>query len=434
MNFMEIITASVFLSPSEYAYACAIGRLPATPKTSLSISLVLQYTRESNTKMIAKIFLVALAFFIGESAAQKSPGAIVVHPPTYSTASTGQTVRMTCAAYGIPTPSITWTRVTTDLAAKLADSNSGYKKYDQTVTVNGTVFAVSVLEICDVGITETDEFTCSADNGISGVGVASGEAKFFLSVTGSASEPPAVIVRPPTDGATVDYGSTIEAVCVAYGNPIPTITWAKGGCTDMSCNDNAKVFNEVVTYSDVSFRKSILQLCNVSESDVGSYSCSAMNGIGGEGVAPSSFSWWLGVNPRPVSSSSSSSSVVVPTTSCPVVTSAGGRGTTTAVSPTVGRQFSDIASERSYQVVVGIETVAIVVLLVAIVVIVLIAVKTRSKPQQKAEIAGPPKNPQLYSVENPIHDDHGDDGIDDDHKDSDTMTYADLAKKMEAES
>ena len=241
--------------------------------------------------MIPQAFLVALIFVFSQTAAQTAPGAIVVHPPTYSTASTGQTVRMTCAAYGTPTPSISWSRASGNLASKLSNINSGFTKYDKTVTVNDTDFVVSVLEICGVSTVDTDEYMCTADNGISGIGVASPDAKFFLSVTGAASEPPAVIVRPPSEGATVDYGSTIEAVCVAYGNPIPTISWAKDGCSDMSCAPNANIFDEIVTYGEVSFRKSIFQLCNVTEMNNGMYTCSATNGIGGEGVAPKQFSW-----------------------------------------------------------------------------------------------------------------------------------------------
>ena len=334
---------------------------------------------------------------------------------------------MTCAAYGKPTPSITWSRASGNLASKLSDSNSGYKKYDKIVTVNDTDFIVSVLEICGVSIVDTDEYMCTADNGISGIGVASADAKFFLSVTGAASEPPAVIVRPPSEGATVDYGSTIEAVCVAYGNPIPTISWAKDGCSDMSCAPNANIFNEIVTYGDVSFRKSIFQLCNVSEMNNGMYTCSATNGIGGEGVAAKKFSWPFAVNPKPMSTMSSSTIVVAPTTSCPAMVSTASTSASTAVDPTVGRITSD-SSERTYQVVAGIEAAVIIILLVLVLIVIIIAVRSRQSPsKQKADILMPPD--PVVAVENPIHQDE-----DLDEKDTDTMTYADLAKKMEAES
>ena len=396
--------------------------------------------------MIVAVVFLTISLFIGNNEAQNSPAAVIVHPPTYSTASEGQTVRMTCAAYGVPVPTISWSRATEDVAAKLADSSSGYKKYDKMVTVNGTDFKVSVLEICGVALSETDEFICSADNGVSGIGIASDEARFFLSVTGSASEPPSVVVRPPSD-TTVDYGSTVEAVCIAYGNPVPTITWNKDGCSDISCITNAKMFSEVVTYGDVSFRKSTLQLCNVDESNTGSYSCSASNGIGGVGVAPGSYSWQLTVNPKPVPTTTSTEAPTIATTSCPDVrvdtgttSTISGRSRSSSMldsssSPTEGAsgRFRNVADERTYQAVVGIETVAIAILLVIATVAIIAAISlSRNKPKQLAEIAVPPKDPRVQSVENPIHgEEYEDDQV---AADADTMTYADLAKKMEAES
>ena len=398
--------------------------------------------------MIVAVVFLTISLFIGNNEAQNSPAAVIVHPPTYSTASEGQTVRMTCAAYGVPVPTISWSRATEDVAAKLADSSSGYKKYDKMVTVNGTDFKVSVLEICGVALSETDEFICSADNGVSGIGIASDEARFFLSVTGSSSEPPSVVVRPPSD-TTVDYGSTVEAVCIAYGNPVPTITWNKDGCSDISCITNAKMFSEVVTYGDVSFRKSTLQLCNVDGSNTGSYSCSASNGIGGEGVAPGSYSWQLTVNPKPVPTTTSTEAPTIATTSCPDVR--GGTGTQSTVpgrsrsssvpdsssSPTEGvpgRFESDLADERTYQIVVGIETAAIAILLVITIVAILVAISlSRNKPKQLAEIAVPPMDPHVHSVENPIHGDQEENDMYEDIQiGGEGMTYANLVNQMDA--
>ena len=169
------------------------------------------------------ILVLFFAFLIGENAAQSSPGAIIVSPPRYTTVDVGQTVRMTCAAYGLPTPSISWTRLSENVAQKLDDSNSGYKVYEQTTTMNGTVFRVSVLEICGVTASESDEYICTADNAMDGQGIADSNAKFFLSVNVPFTEPPSIVVRPPPNADAVEYGTTIEAVCVAYGSPLPTM-------------------------------------------------------------------------------------------------------------------------------------------------------------------------------------------------------------------
>ncbi len=365
--------------------------------------------------MIVAALVLCFGFLIGENAAQNSPGAIILSPPKYTTVDMGQTVRMTCAAYGLPTPSISWTRLSENVAQKLDDPNSGYKVYEQTATMNGTVFRVSVLEICGVTASESDEYICTADNAVDGQGIADSDAKFFLSVNVPFTEPPSIVVRPPPNADAVEYGTTIEAVCVAYGSPLPSITWTKQGCADITCTTNARVFSEIVTYGDVSYRKSILQLCSVDESNSGSYICSAMNGVDGEGTTPNSFTWKLNVNGRPIAPTTTST-VIVSTLSCPEGTmpepSRTSSSTASSViasqSVTVGRSEQESANENElpYQLAVGIEGVIIVILLIALVISILIAVKVRSSSGGNS-----------YG--------HGTDQDDTD------MTYANLVNKMD---
>ena len=385
-----------------------------------------------------------------ESIAQNAPAAIVVHPPAYSTAVATQTVRMTCAAYGSPTPSIVWTKANGDLSILLSNSYA-YTAYNQTLTVNGTEFAISVLEICGVDATDTDEYSCIASNGVSGTGIANNVANFFLSVSGGVSEPPSIVVHPPGE-TTVDTDNTVEAVCVAYGNPVPWIIWNKAGCTNISCSDSAMVYNEIVTYGDVSFRKSILQLCNVQQIDSSWYSCTAFNGIEGDGLASSNWTWQLIVNPPPPPSMSSSASSVVSTSSSSVsqstststqrissvsqstsastqqISSTSASMSTTPTEGSSGRLLG-AGEERTYQAVIGIETVIILILIVILIIVAFIACRVVStKETSSLEIPNAPKDPRVFSVENPLHDENAGD----DHPtDVDTMTYADLAKKME---
>ncbi len=364
--------------------------------------------------MIVAALVLCFGFLIGENAAQNSPGAIILSPPKYTTVDMGQTVRMTCAAYGLPTPSISWTRLSENVAQKLDDPDSGYKVYEQTTTMNGTVFRVSVLEICGVTASESDEYICTADNAVDGQGIADSDAKFFLSVNVPFAEPPSIVVRPPPNADAVEYGTTIEAVCVAYGSPLPTITWTKQGCADITCTTNARVFSEIVTYGDVSYRKSILQLCSVDESNSGSYICSAMNGVDGEGTTPNSFTWELNVNGRPIAPTTST--VIVSTLSCPEGsmpepsrTSSSTSSVIASQSVTVGRSEQESADENElpYQLAVGIEGVIIVILLIALAISILIAVKVRSSSGGNS---------------------YGHGGTEQDDTD---MTYANLVNKMD---
>ena len=71
------------------------------------------------------------------------------------------TASLTCVAYGLPFPSITWNKNGT------AVSNSSLTSiYEETKSENGVSFVRSVLEICGSDLTDSGEYSCTADNGI----------------------------------------------------------------------------------------------------------------------------------------------------------------------------------------------------------------------------------------------------------------------------
>ena len=116
------------------------------------------------------------------------PAAIVVRPPAVSKVLASQTVRLTCVAYGIPLPTITWTAnnggENLSAQATAAGTSNKVRILSKDVTIDGvTVFKVSVLELCGVETNDTKQYRCSADNGVSGSGVASAFAQFFLAVS-----------------------------------------------------------------------------------------------------------------------------------------------------------------------------------------------------------------------------------------------------------
>ena len=73
--------------------------------------------------------------------------------------------------------------------------------------------------------------------------------------------------------STVPKGSTVEIICVAYGQPLPTIVWSCSNVVDFSnlssstSNTVAQVYSEVVRYDGIHFYKSILQICKISVED-----------------------------------------------------------------------------------------------------------------------------------------------------------------------
>ena len=400
-----------------------------------------------NFAAMSSLLLITAFSLLCSSQAQISsaPPAIVVHPPAYSTAVAAQTVRLTCAAYGVPTPTIYWSKASGNITAMMQDSNSGVRGYFQSLTVNGTEFAVSVLEICDVGAIHTDEYSCWADNGVSGVGIAASVSKFFLSISVAPSEPPAIVVHPP-NATSVDYGSTIEAVCVAYGNPIPSVSWTKSGCSNISSSGYARVYNEIVIYNDVSFRKSVLQLCNVKENDTDWYSCTATNGINGEGLAPNKWPWSLSVSPSPfppppsstsmppMPTSSMSTSTMMTSTMISSMSTTSTRSTSTSLTPTQTLGTTSGLSSNQVSVYIGVmilEAVFIIILLTALVITAFIAIKVSRQYREKEgriDIPNAPNDPRVrMGVENPLHDLEGESEYDV----GGSMTYKELVKKVE---
>ena len=96
----------------------------------------------------------------------------------------------------------------------------------------------------------------------------------------------------PNPIVAVDAGNTVIFVCVAYGDPSPSISWNRGG-TALSNNSQITIFEELLTESGATFVRSILELCSAGQADAGQYSCFADNTVGNDTA-----SFVLTVNPQ----------------------------------------------------------------------------------------------------------------------------------------
>ena len=96
----------------------------------------------------------------------------------------------------------------------------------------------------------------------------------------------------PNPIVAVDAGNTVIFVCVAYGDPSPSISWNRGD-TALSNISRIALFEEQVTEIGVTFLRSILTLCSAEEADAGQYSCFADNTLGNDTA-----SFVLTVNPQ----------------------------------------------------------------------------------------------------------------------------------------
>ena len=101
------------------------------------------------------------------------------------------------------------------------------------------------------------------------------------------TEPPTVVIRPPNT-TTVDVDDSVEIVCGAYGNPLPTVIWSRPGYSNLNdtfAPNNIKITSEIVTFGDTNFLKSMMQICSIKADDDNQYICRGENGISGEGQA-----------------------------------------------------------------------------------------------------------------------------------------------------
>jgi len=137
-----------------------------------------------------------------------------------------------CEATGMPSPTITWLRPN-----------------GEVVTVIGGAPQFGTLRGSDTGV-----YACVANN-------PAGERRAEFTVT--VQDTPLITESP--QNKEVRYGQDPVFRCVAIGPPTPNITWSKPG--------SAIQMGHVTTTNE-------LHLFSVTDSDVGTYQCTADNGLG----------------------------------------------------------------------------------------------------------------------------------------------------------
>ena len=96
------------------------------------------------------------------------------------------------------------------------------------------------------------------------------------------SDAPQIVIR-PNQTIVVDAGNSITFVCVAFGDPNPSISWNRGD-TVLNNDSHITIYEELMTENGVTFVQSILELC-AQEADAGQYNCFADNTVGNDTVS-----------------------------------------------------------------------------------------------------------------------------------------------------
>ena len=79
----------------------------------------------------------------------------------------------------------------------------------------------------------------------------------------------------------MNAGNTVTFVCVASGNPNPSISWNRGDSV-LSNDSRVTIYEDLVTENAMTFVQSILELCSAEQADAGQYSCIAENTLGND--------------------------------------------------------------------------------------------------------------------------------------------------------
>ncbi|XP_035769594.1 neuronal cell adhesion molecule-like isoform X12 [Neolamprologus brichardi] len=152
----------------------------------------------------------------------------------------GDKLEMECIAEGLPTPHISWTKISGDLPSK----RTSFLNYNKT------------LHIEDVSASDEGDYRCTAKNQLGSVHhtihVMVKAAPYWIDV------PPRNLVLAP--------GESGRLSCLASGTPKPTITWAMNGISiENSPKDlSRKVEDDIIIFTDVQPGSSAVYQCNIS--------------------------------------------------------------------------------------------------------------------------------------------------------------------------
>nr|XP_020515589.1 neuronal cell adhesion molecule-like isoform X13 [Labrus bergylta] len=236
----DLYFSNVLREDSRNDYIC-YARFPYTQtiQQKQPISLKVLSLDAINDTMAA--FYNDTDLFSDDPADERKPTFLVPSGPSSSkTVLRGQVLEMECIAEGLPTPDISWTKVSGELPAK----RTYFLHYQRT------------LRIENVSESDAGDYRCTAKNKLGSVHhnihVMVKAAPYWIS-----AQPRNLVLAPGENGVLT---------CRASGTPKPSITWAMNGIPiENSPKDlSRKVEDDTIIFTDVQTGSSAVYQCNVS--------------------------------------------------------------------------------------------------------------------------------------------------------------------------
>ncbi len=194
---------------------------------------------------------------------------MIVIAPDVGEVFVGSTILLSCVATGSFPLSINWRKED----VTLSNDSIRITIYATELEVDGISFVSSVLEICSLELLDSGPYSCLASTPGS-----SDRANFTITVSGQAPE---LVIT--SEDVNVTSGSSVFLSCVAYGDPLPAITWQRRTgmvVTDLENTTSTEITNEILDINEAQFVQSILLVCSDELNTTAVYSCIASNALG----------------------------------------------------------------------------------------------------------------------------------------------------------
>ncbi|TNN00337.1 hypothetical protein fugu_011583 [Takifugu bimaculatus] len=196
------------------------------------------YARFPYTQTIQQKQPITVKVLTKAPAEERKPAFLIRSGPM--TVLRGQVLEMECIAEGLPTPEISWTKVSGDLPAK----RTSFLHYQKT------------LRIVDVSESDAGDYRCVARNQL-------GSVQQTINVMVKAAP---YWISGPSKNLVLAPGESGVLTCRASGTPKPSISWAMNGISieNAPADPSRKVEDDTIIFADVQSGSSAVYQCNVS--------------------------------------------------------------------------------------------------------------------------------------------------------------------------